>query len=178
MTTWATIKRADEIISQTDPFGNVTTKKYDTGLPYAQTETAECAVIYRQEASDDERTTAMTADVNGTPTDVIYHYAEQDAVDVRTYRGKIHKNGEWVLGSEVPNVWSIPINSVSRYPQGYAEANWDSLSFCGCYMQRLSDSSTSEFNLKNALQYEVVVGYNVYNASYNIQTDRLTDSGW
>ena len=109
MTTWATIKRALEINFHTEEFKNLTFEEkllamyeHDTG----QTETAECAVIYRQEASDDERTTAMTADVNGTPTDVIYHYAEQDAVDVRTYRGKIDgKWSEWELGSEVPDVW-------------------------------------------------------------------------
>ena len=65
VTTWATIKRADEIISQTDPFGNVTTTTYKTGLPYTQTETAECAVIYRQEAPEDGLTTATTVDING-----------------------------------------------------------------------------------------------------------------
>ena len=87
---------------------------------------------------------------------------------MRTYRGKIEKNGDWELTTEVPNVWSIPINSVSRYPQGYLENGWDSTSFCGCYMQRRSNSSTSEFTLKNAVEYEVVVGYNIYSSSYNV----------
>ena len=32
--------------------------------------------------------------------------------------------------------------------------------------------------MKNAVEYEVVVGYNVYSSSYNIASDRLTDTDW
>ena len=47
VTTWATIVRPEEVIESKDPYGNITTMTYKTGLSYVQTETAECAVIYR-----------------------------------------------------------------------------------------------------------------------------------
>ena len=47
---WVTITRPDEFIRAVDPLtGEVTTNRVDFGVPYTQTETAECAVIYRDE---------------------------------------------------------------------------------------------------------------------------------
>ena len=134
VTTWATVLRPEEIISQTDPFGNVTTMTYKTGLPYVQTEIAECAVIYRQDRPEGGQVTDAIVNIGGEPTEITYHYAEPGSIDVRTYRGKILKNGDWELTTEVPNVWSVPISTSGRYPQGHAVNNWDHISFCGCYM--------------------------------------------
>jgi len=45
-------------------------------------------------------------------------------------------------------------------------------------MQRRANYHSSEFALKTGLAYEVAVGYNVYNPSYDISMDKLTDSDW
>ena len=45
-------------------------------------------------------------------------------------------------------------------------------------MQRKVKEETSEFVLKNAIEYEVSAGYNVYSSDYNISQDRLSDEGW
>ena len=45
-------------------------------------------------------------------------------------------------------------------------------------MQRRADYHASEFALKTGLAYEVAVGYNVYNPSYDLSTDKLTDQDW
>jgi len=45
--TWATVIRPEEFNTTRDPFtGETTTTKVETGLPYTQTETVECAVVY------------------------------------------------------------------------------------------------------------------------------------
>lgn len=45
-------------------------------------------------------------------------------------------------------------------------------------MLRKVDDERSEFNLKNAIEYEVTLGYNIYNYYYNIDLDRLNDISW
>lgn len=42
-------------------------------------------------------------------------------------------------------------------------------------MQRRSNDNSSEFYLKNAVEYEVTVGYNLYDGDdYKLDTDSLT----
>lgn len=65
-------------------------------------------------------------------------------------------------------VWALPVATGSRYPVGHAENDYDITSWAGCYMQRRSNSYQANFTLKNAIEYEVTVGYNVYEGSYNI----------
>lgn len=54
VTTWATIERPVEYTTKTDPFtGAVTQEQVQTGVPYTQTETAECRMVYRKEPDED-----------------------------------------------------------------------------------------------------------------------------
>jgi len=74
-------------------------------------------------------------------------------------------------------VWDKPIIVDSRYPIGHYENNWDHTSWAGCFMQRRSNDYSSEFTLKNAVEYEVAVGYNIYDgASYSLDYDDLVSS--
>ena len=46
-------------------------------------------------------------------------------------------------------------------------------------MQRLSSTSSSEFDLKSGLEYKVSIGYAIYDTGdFNIANDLMTDSGW
>ena len=52
--TWATVIRPEEFTTTRDPFtGETTTTKVETGVPYVQTETVECAVVYHSEPPSD-----------------------------------------------------------------------------------------------------------------------------
>jgi len=68
--TWATIIRPEEYVTSRDPFtGAWTERKVETGVPYTQTETVECRVIYHQtppEGSDRGLTPAGTTSVQTT----------------------------------------------------------------------------------------------------------------
>ena len=105
-----------------------------------------------------------------------FYNAPYTDISVRTYRGK-KENGKLLMNS-LNNVWFVPVNTAYRYPQGHIKDNWDEAAFSGCYMQRRSVYYSADFNLKNALEYEVHVGYKVYDSSYNIAQDTLLDQGW
>ena len=172
VTSWATIIRPTEYRTIRDPFtGAVTTEEIPTGVPYTQTETVECAVIYHQEPPagvEKQFTPSGTTTVNssGGPAEVSFYNAPHTDISVRTYRGKI-ENGTFYI-SNMNNVWYMPVNTAYRYPQGHIQNQWDEAAFSGCYMQRRSVFYSSDFDLKNAVEYEVAVGYNIYNSDYNI----------
>ena len=126
-----------------------------------KTETAECRVIFNQGTYDEP-----------------HNNAEYDDVDVRTYRGRLNNNSVSLLGTSY--VWEKPVTFYEdRFQQSHQTSSWNDVSTVGCYMQRLSNSSGSEFDLKDGVGYQVAFGYRVFReGDYNINSDELTDSGW
>ena len=120
-----------------------------------QFETAECRVIYRQNRT----------------------YAAYEDIDVRTYKGRTE--GFITSWTGEANVWDKSVTFLeSRYQQDYYEDDGDNISRVGCYMQRLADDWISDFDIKNGIDYRVVVGYNIYSGSYDINSDILLDTSW
>ena len=123
-------------------------------------ETAECRVIFKHDR------------------DPYLQYASYDEVDVRTYKGSVNSFGIPSYSWET-DTWDKSASFYdSRYQQEHRESGWEQTSRVGCYMQRLGDSYYSAFPIKNNVAYPVVVGYNLYNKGYSLQSDTLLDEGW
>ena len=100
--TWATIVRPEEFTTRTDPFsGEVTTTKVNTGLPYIQTETVECAVKYRDLPLDGSNNNTYISK-DGKEQGVAYNIAADD-IRVNSWSGKIQNNQYSLIGKNY--VW-------------------------------------------------------------------------
>jgi len=92
--TWATVARPEEFTTSTDPFtGEVKTTKVATGVPYIQTETAECAVIYR----DLHPTGGNDVIYQQNGDEGVAYNAPSEDVRVRSWAGKI-QNNQYTIG--------------------------------------------------------------------------------